>query len=58
MVYSKFQPYLVHKGLYIDPVKDESITLIFSPGNDSVGTLAKALKLFKVKMYLYLPTNV
>lgn len=30
--------------------EEESITLIFSPGKDSVGTLAKALKLFKVTL--------
>ncbi|XP_060861120.1 protein henna [Metopolophium dirhodum] len=37
----------IRKGSYIAPLDEESITLIFSPGNDSVGTLAKALKLFK-----------
>lgn len=34
---------------YLAPTEEDAITLIFSPGNDSVGTLAKALKLFKVK---------
>lgn len=46
-----FQSYVVHKGSYIPPIDDESITLIFSPGNDGVGTLANALKLFKVHTF-------
>lgn len=32
--------------------ENESITLIFSPGKDSVGSLAKALKLFKVNRFI------
>ncbi|XP_025408150.1 protein henna [Sipha flava] len=39
--------HVAHKGSYIPPIEDESITLIFSPGKDGVGTLANALKLFK-----------
>lgn len=42
---------MLRKGSYIAPLDEESITLIFSPGNDRVGTLAKALKLFKVNAF-------